>query len=162
MSPFPLKIGINILCCQADGICSVFIMQLNNLHRIFIPKLPILFHASSGISSALTAFPHVTPLSALYVSSTVMFRVIAWLVSLSSVSTLLFTYASFAPSLLAFIILHQTSPVALLTLRIWHMFCDLFHFLVYNNRVDLTNCLLVLRSPGGFVEVSVSTEVANA
>ena len=75
MSPFPLKISINILCRQADGICSVFIMQLNNLHRIFIPKLPIYFHASADISSASTAIAHSIPLSALYVSSSLMFRV---------------------------------------------------------------------------------------
>ena len=91
MSPFPLKIGINILCRQADGICSVFIMQLNNLHRIFFQKLPIHFHASAGISSAPTAFPHFIPLSAVSVSSSLMFRVIAWLGSLSSVSTLEFS-----------------------------------------------------------------------
>ena len=49
MSPFPLNIGISILCRQADGICSVFMMLLKNLHRIFIPKLPIHFDASAGM-----------------------------------------------------------------------------------------------------------------
>ena len=51
-------------------------MQLNNVHIIFIPKLPIHFHASSGISYAPTAFPHFIPLSVLSVSSSLMFRVI--------------------------------------------------------------------------------------
>ena len=74
MSPFPLEIVIRIFCRQADGICSVFMMQLNNLHRIFIPKLPIYFHASDGISSAPTAFPHFIPLRAVSVSSSLMFR----------------------------------------------------------------------------------------
>ena len=38
MSPFPLKIGINILCRQAYGICSVFIMRLNTMARFYIEK----------------------------------------------------------------------------------------------------------------------------
>ena len=66
-------------------------MQLNNLHSVLIPKLPRYFHASAGISSAPTAFPHFIPLSAVSVSSSLMFRVIAWLGSLSSVSTLWFS-----------------------------------------------------------------------
>ena len=56
MSPFPLKIGINILCRHADGICSVFIMQLNNLHSIVITNLPIYFHAYFVCSYCLPTF----------------------------------------------------------------------------------------------------------
>ena len=53
----------------SPSICSVCMMLLNSyLHSIFIPKLPIHFNASAGISSAPTAFPHFIPLSALYVS----------------------------------------------------------------------------------------------
>ena len=126
MSPFPLNIGISILCRQADGICSVFMMLLNNLHRIFIPKLPIHFHASAGISSAPTAFPLFIPLRAVSVSSSLMFSVIAWLGSLSSVPTLWFSLfiskLKYWPhrSLISSSFI-KTSPVALLTLRIWHM-----------------------------------------
>ena len=57
MSPFPLNIGISILCRHDDGICSVFMILLNNLYRILVRKLPIHVHASAGISSAPTAFP---------------------------------------------------------------------------------------------------------
>ena len=103
-------------------------MQLNNLHSIFIPKLPIYFQASAGISSVPTAFPHVIPLSAVSVSSSLMFRVIAWLGSLSYVSTLWFSLfismLKYWPhrSLLSSSFI-KTSPVALLTLRIWHNCC---------------------------------------
>ena len=112
MSPFPLNIGISIRCRQADGICSVFMMQLNNLHRIFIPKLPIHFHASAGISSAPTAFPLFIPLRAVSVSSSLVFSVIAWLgVSFFCSNSLVFLIHQqvkvLAPSLLDFIILHQ-------------------------------------------------------
>ena len=53
MSPFASEIGKNVglLCRQADDSCSVFVMQLNNVHNLFIPKFLMHFYASSGISS---------------------------------------------------------------------------------------------------------------
>ena len=124
MSPFPLK--ISILCRQAEGTCSLSMMLLNNLHRIFIPKLPIHFHASAGIWSAPTAFQIFFHLGTVSVSSSLMFRAMAWLMYLSSVSTLWFSLfismLKYWPhrSLISSSFI-KTSPVALLTSRIWHM-----------------------------------------
>ena len=116
MSHFPLKIGMNTLCRQADGICSVFMMPLNNLHdRICIRKLPIIFHASAGISSSLNyclpTFPiECSPSLSLFLPRRYFAPLLGWVYFFCVNSLVFFIHQhvnALTPSLLACIVLLQ-------------------------------------------------------